>query len=92
MLSLEDVLTGTVTVFELTGAIGFPFGGVPTTVAVFTIEPASRSAWVTVWFPVQIVFASGANDEVTQLMPVAFGSLTAIAVMVTLPVLVTVKV
>ena len=37
MLSLEDVLTGTVTVFELTGALGFPFGGVPTTVAVFTI-------------------------------------------------------
>jgi hypothetical protein len=41
-----NATTGTVTVLELTGAVGVPEGGVPTTAAVFTILPASRSDWV----------------------------------------------
>lgn len=44
MLNAGPCTAGTVTVFELIGVIGVPFGGVPTAAAVFTIEPASRSA------------------------------------------------
>jgi hypothetical protein len=88
---------GTVTVLDATGAIGvplgeIPIGGVPTTEAVLTNEPASRSAWVTVWVPEHVVDRVGANVVSTQLIAGTFGSDTAIADMATLPVLVTVKV
>lgn len=44
MLSLGEEIAGTATVFEVTGAIGVPVGGVPTTDAVLRIEPELRSA------------------------------------------------
>jgi hypothetical protein len=82
---------GTVTVLEATGRIREPFGAVPTIDAVFTIEPASRSAWVTVWVPEQVVETLGASVVSAQGIAEAFGSATAIPDMVTLPVLVTSK-
>ncbi|MFF3443368.1 hypothetical protein [Streptosporangium sp. NPDC002721] len=38
-----------------------PVGGVPEAVAVFTITPASTSAWVTVYVLVHVVEACGAS-------------------------------
>ncbi|MDH2430924.1 hypothetical protein [Sphaerisporangium sp. TRM90804] len=38
-----------------------PVGGVPEATAVFTIEPASMSAWVTTYVPVHVVDACGAR-------------------------------
>ncbi|SNT64891.1 hypothetical protein SAMN05216276_11427 [Streptosporangium subroseum] len=38
-----------------------PVGGVPEATAVFTIEPASMSAWVVTYVPVQVVEACGAS-------------------------------
>src|SRR4051812_3762998 len=49
-----------ITWFDSTG-IGGPSGGVPTTVAVLTTEPASTSACTTVWAPVHVVDAFGAR-------------------------------
>ena len=91
MESAGVMITGTLTVLEETGAIGVPFGGVPTTDAVLSMVPASRSACVTVWVAVQVVVAPGASGVVGQEMPTAFGSLTVTTVMVTLPALVTLK-
>jgi hypothetical protein len=84
-------IAGTVTVLEFTGAIGAPIGGVPTTEAVLITEPASRSAWVTVWLAEQRVEAPGASDATGQLMPVAVASEMLSALIVTFPVLVTVN-
>jgi hypothetical protein len=92
MVSAGPCTAGTVTVFDDVGAMAIPLGGVPTTEAVFTIEPALRSAWVTVWVPVQTVEAPGASVVAGHEMPVALGSLTAMALMVTLPVFLTVNV
>jgi hypothetical protein len=92
MLSALVITTGTVTGSDATGAIGVPLGGVPTTDAVLTTEPASKSACVTVRVPVQIVEAPGARVVAGQVTPVAFGSLTVTLVIVTLPVFFTVKV
>ena len=80
---------GTVTVFESTGLVGVPEGGVPTTEATFTTEPASRSACVTVCVPLQVVDTPGANVVTGQVTPAVFGSDTATLVSVTFPVLVT---
>ena len=82
-------MPGIVRVFELTGAIGVPLGGVATADAVFTIDPASRSAWVTVWVPLQVVEAPTTNEVAKQVMPVALGSETLSAVRATLPVFAT---
>ena len=84
-----DCTAGTVTVFEPTGLIGVPDGGVATTEAVFTTLPAFRSACVTVCEPVHVVDTPGASVVTGHEMPVAFGSVTPTAVTVTLPVLVT---
>ena len=83
---------GTVTVFDGTGVSAGPLGGVPVTAAVLTTDPASRSAWVTVCVPVQVVDAPGASVVAVQVTPVVLGSVTVTAVRVTLPVLVTVNV
>lgn len=92
MVKAELATTGTVTVLELTGVAGVPLGGVPTTDAVFTILPASRSACVTVCVPLHVVETPGSNEFAAQETPATFGSLTAMALMVTLPVFFTVKV
>ncbi|MFF3443362.1 hypothetical protein [Streptosporangium sp. NPDC002721] len=41
--------------------IAGPVGGVPEATAVFTIDPASMSAWVTVYVPVHVVEVCGAS-------------------------------
>ena len=84
-----DCTAGTVTVLEFTGLVGVPDGGVATTDAVLTTEPLSRSACVTVWLPVHVVDAPGANVVTGQVTPVVLASVTLTAVTVTLPVLVT---
>ncbi|MFF3443373.1 hypothetical protein [Streptosporangium sp. NPDC002721] len=50
----------TVTVDGLDATAG-PVGGVPDATAVFTITPASTSAWVTVYVLVHVVEACGAS-------------------------------
>ncbi|MFF3443381.1 hypothetical protein [Streptosporangium sp. NPDC002721] len=50
----------TVTV-DAADATAGPVGGVPEATAVFTIEPASTSAWVTVYVPVHVVVACGTS-------------------------------
>ena len=92
MVKLGAAVTGTVTVFEVTGVMGVPLGGVPTTEATLLTVPESRSAWVTVCEAEQVVDAPGVRVEATQVRPVAFASVTATEVRVTLPLLVTVKV
>lgn len=47
-------------------------------VAVLTREPATASAAVTVWDPVQIVEASGASVVAAQVIVATFGSVTTI--------------
>ncbi|MFF3443359.1 hypothetical protein, partial [Streptosporangium sp. NPDC002721] len=42
-------------------ATGGPVGGVPDATAVFTIDPASMSACVVTYVPVQVVVAWGAS-------------------------------
>ena len=88
---LGDCTAGTVTVLELAGASGAPDGRVAATDAVFTTDPASRSATVTVCVPVHEVVRPGASDDAAQDTPDVFGSATAMAVSVTLPVLRTTK-
>ena len=82
---------GMVMVLEVTGASGAPSGVVPRTAAVLMIEPVSRSACVTVWVPVQMVDAPGVKVVSGQVIPVALGSFTTMAFMVTLPRFFTVK-
>ena len=84
-----DCTAGTVTVFDPTGLIGVPDGGVATTEAVLITLPASRSACVTVCAPVHVVDTPGANVVTGQVTPAVFASVTLTAVTVTLPVLVT---
>ena len=91
MLREGAATAGTFTVFEVTGAIGVPLGGVPITDAVFITEPASRSAWVTTWTAEHRVVAPGARGAVGQDIPVALGSATVMALMVTLPSFFTAK-
>ena len=68
-----------------------PAGEVPVAVAVFTIDPASTSACVTVYVAVHVVDAVGARVEAGQVTAdrLGSGSLTATALSVTLPVFVT---
>jgi hypothetical protein len=72
-----------------------PDGGVPDAVAVFVIEPASMSACVTVYVPVQVMDACGAKvdtgHESTGGVPVPENDVSAALtfVSVVLPVLVT---
>ena len=72
-----------------TGASGVPDGGVPTTDAVFTIEPASKSDWVAARLAVQSTETPGANAVGEQVTTPAIGSATFTAVRFTLPTLVT---
>jgi hypothetical protein len=75
-------------------ATGGPVGGVPEAVAVFVIEPASRSAWVVTYVLVQVVEAWGARVVTGQVVtggvpvPEKEVSLTLTPVSVALPVLV----
>ena len=84
-----DCTAGTVTVFDPTGAVGVPDGGVPTTEAVLITLPASRSACVTECAPVHVVEAPGASVVTGHETPAVRASLTVTEVTVTLPVLVT---
>ena len=70
-----------------------PLGGVPVAVAVFTIEPASMSATVTVYDAVHVIETEGASVDTGQLMTErpGNGSVTPTVVNVTLPVFVTNK-
>ena len=84
-------IAGTTTVLELVGDSGGPVGGVPTTVAVFETLPLFRSAWVTIWEPLQVVDAPAASVDDVQVTPLVLTSVTETAVKVTLPVLLTVN-
>ena len=75
--------------FDDTGVIGVPLGGVPVTEAVLSTRPVSTSFWVVVCDPVQVVEAPGANVVVGHEMPANNGSITATDVIVTLPAFVT---
>ena len=80
-----------VTVSESVSVTGGPLGGVPDAVAVFTIEPASIFATVTVYDAVHVVDTEGANVDTghdTTDKP-GNGSVTPTDVNVTLPVFVT---
>ena len=63
--------------------------GLPSAVAVLVMEPRSRSAPLTRWVAVQVVKAAGARLLTGQVMAPSLSSLTARALIVTLPVLVT---
>ena len=79
------------TVAESVSVTGGPLGGVPAAVPVFTMEPASTSACVTVYDAVQVVDPEGAKVDTghdTTDKP-GNGSVTATELKVTLPVLVT---
>src|SRR5690606_26698910 len=68
-------------------------GGVPVTAATFSTTPASFSACVTAYVAVPVVLSPGASAVVPSTIgPVIFGSDTAMSVIVTLPVFVTVNV
>ncbi len=66
-----------------------PAGGFADTLAELTTCPASTSAWVSVYVPVQVVDAAGASWVVGHDTVPTFASVTATLVSVTLPVLVT---
>lgn len=74
-----------------------PADGTPTAVAVLLIEPALRSAWVTLYVAVQVIcwpgarVAAPAGQTIAERVPVPvnFPSVTATLLSVTFPVLVT---
>ncbi len=75
---------------------GTPAGDTPDAVAESWMEPKSRSVWVIVWMPVQVVDAPGANDDTGQVTVTGVDGAVAVSVTesevsVTLPVLVTRK-
>src|SRR5580765_1186650 len=73
------------------GGTSVPPAGVPVAPAWVVTEPASRSAWVTVWTAVQVVLWPGARLVTGQLGALSvLSSVTVIPLIVTLPVLVTV--
>lgn len=74
-----------VTVLDVSGAVGGPTGGVPTTDAVLTIAPASRSAWVTMCAPEHVVVCAGMRVVVAHVIAPASGSETVTDVIVRLP-------
>ena len=89
--TLIDGAGAAVTVAVSTSTTDGPVGGVPDTVAVFTIDPRSTSAWVTVYEAVQVVEALGASvltGHVIADRP-GSGSDTATDERVTLPVFLT---
>ncbi len=81
----------TVVVTVSVAVTGAPVGGVPATSAVLTTDPASTSAWVSVYEAVQVVFSPGASVVTGQVTVPTVASSMAIACRVTLPVLVTRK-
>jgi hypothetical protein len=92
--SVETRVTVTVAV-ELLAVTGGPVGGVPDAVAVFVMEPASMSACVTAYVPVQVVDCCGirvvTGQVITGGVPVPENavSVTPTPVRVVFPVLVT---
>ena len=92
MVRLGFWMAGTDTVFEVKGPTTNPEGTVASAVAVLISEPAVRSACVTTCEAVQVVASVGASLVAKQVGFVVLGSLTAMSLKVTLPVLVTVKV
>jgi hypothetical protein len=80
-----------VTVSESLSVTAGPDGGVPETVAVFVIEPASRSACVTAYVAVQVMVAAGTMLVLGQVIgdKPTCGSVTPTELNVTLPVFVT---
>ncbi len=77
---------------DCSGGIGGPVGGVPVTEAVLRTWPAFMSACVTVSAAGAGRGDTGSERECRQKIPVASGSVTVIAVIDTLPMLVTVNV
>ena len=76
--------------WEVAGAPRLPMTGVPVTVAVLVMLPASKSAWLTTWVAVQVIEPPGARLVAVQaVMAPSLSSLTLTALIVTLPVLVT---
>ena len=77
-------------VAESVGSTSVPPAGVPVAEALFVTEPASRSAWVTVWTAVQVADSVGARVVTSQTGAAStLSSLTETPLIVTLPVLVT---
>ncbi|SNS08643.1 hypothetical protein SAMN05216276_1003306 [Streptosporangium subroseum] len=69
MTSVNDAATVTATVaVDGEDMTAEPVGGVPEATAVFTIAPASTSAWVVMYVPVQVVEACGASVVTGQLI------------------------
>ena len=93
MIVLSSVSAGlwlAVAVAESLASVSVPPAGVPVAEALFVTEPASRSAWLTVWPAVQVATASGASVVTSQTgVASTLSSLTATPLIVTLPVLVT---
>src|SRR6476620_74069 len=72
------------------GGTRVPPAGVPVAPATLVTLPASRSSWVTVWTAVQVVLPVGARVVATHTgVASTWSSVTAMALIVTLPVLVT---
>src|SRR6478735_9078612 len=72
------------------GGTRVPPAGVPVAPATLVTLPASRSSWVTVWTAVQVVLPVGARVVATHTgVASTWSSVTATALIVTLPVLVT---
>ena len=88
LASAIDGVSTTVTAADAVSVTSTPPGEVPVTVAVFAIEPASRSACVTVYVAVQVVRAPGASVVTGQVIAdrPGSGSATTIGSSVTLPV------
>ncbi len=88
----DVTVTVAVDALDVTGG---PVGGVPVAVAVFVTEPASMSACVTVYVPVQVVDVCGASVVTGQVttggvpVPENAVSVAAMPVRAVLPVLVT---
>src|SRR6476619_3883392 len=83
-------LWSAVAVASSVGGTRVPPAGVPVAPAWLVTEPASRSSWVTVWNPKQVVLWVGARVVARQTGPASvLSSVTATALIVTLPVLVT---
>lgn len=89
---IDGCATGTVTEDDVEVTGFSPAGGVPVAVAVLVKLPAVRSAWVTVWVPVQVSVAPAASEAGQVAAESRLASLTVTGERGTLPVLVTLNV
>ncbi len=98
MVRLSDAAVLTPTVAALAGEVTAAFAGVwPDAVAALLTEPASRSAWVATYVPVQVVERPGSRlvtgQEIGPPGPAGAANVSATPswATVTLPLLVTAK-